>query len=89
VFLPPFAIYQADRLAPEDFEVAAAEYRERLRRLFTDAPIPFRSQNGGHYDEAQVLKPPFGIGANGFGLHVIQPNEVPDERPRPAKLSIR
>jgi NAD(P)H dehydrogenase (quinone) len=80
--LPPFVVYQADRLSPEDFEVVAAEYRGRLQRLFSDAPIPFRSQNGGHYDNAQVLRPEFGSGASGFALHLIQPNEAADERPR-------
>ena len=82
--LPPFVVYQADRLTPEAFDVAAAEYRERLVRLFTDEPIPFRSQNGGHYDEAQVLRPAFGTGTNGFGLHVLQPGEAADARPQPA-----
>jgi NAD(P)H dehydrogenase (quinone) len=87
--LPPFAVYQADRLTAEDFEVVAVGYRERLKRLFTDAPIQFRSQNGGHYDERQVLKPAFGIGAAGFGLHVVRPNEIPDDRPRSTKLPVK
>lgn len=81
--LPPFAVYQADRLSAEAFEGVATEYRGRLERLFTDAPIPFRSQNGGHYDDAQVLKPAFGIGASGFGLHVLQRNEEVDKRATP------
>jgi NAD(P)H dehydrogenase (quinone) len=60
--LPPFVVYQADRLTPEQYETVANKYQKRLENLSTDFPIPYRSQNGGHYDDRQVLKPEFGTG---------------------------
>jgi NAD(P)H dehydrogenase (quinone) len=44
---------------------------------------PFRTQNGGHYDTQQVLKPGLGHGASGTRLHLRKPGE-PEERPVPA-----
>lgn len=84
--LPPFVVYQADRLTPDGFETLADEYRCRLRGLFTDQPISYRSQNGGHYDQEQVLRPGLGAGASGFALHVLQPGEPADARPEPKKI---
>ena len=49
--LPPFVVYQTHRLTEADWPEIAVAYRRRLDGLFTDAPIPFRSQNGGHYDQ--------------------------------------
>jgi len=73
--LPPFATYQTDRLAPEQWPAVAAAYTARLDGLFTDAPIRFRRQNGGDYDGQQVLKPGLGGGAAGLRIHVV--SEVP------------
>ncbi|KAM3099862.1 NAD(P)H-dependent oxidoreductase [Phormidesmis sp. 146-12] len=81
--LPPFVVYQADRLTAEQYETVAQDYQQRLENLFTDAPIPYRSQNGGHYDERQVLKSEFGSGQGGLRLHLLQPDEVADQRPLP------
>ncbi len=78
--LPPFTIYQADRLPPEAWETAADAFRGRLSGLFSDETIPFRRQNGGHYDARQVLKDGLGAGATGSRLHLRQPGE-PAERP--------
>lgn len=80
--LPPFTIYRADRLTPEGYWSATEAYRARLERLFTDKPIPFRRQNGGHYDEEQVLKTGLGAGEAGSRIHLVQPNE-PEQRPLP------
>ncbi len=80
--LPPFAIYQSDRLSAEQWTAAAAAFKARLDGLFTDAPIPFRRQNGGHYDTAQVLKPGLGQGASGTRLHLLQRGE-PEQLPLP------
>jgi NAD(P)H dehydrogenase (quinone) len=73
--MPPFAIYQADRLTAEQWRAAAAAFEARLDGLFTDAPIPFRRQNGGHYDGQQVLKPGLGNGASGTRIHLVAPGE--------------
>lgn len=75
--LEPFAIYQADRLTPEHWPDIAARYRARLRGLFTDAPIPYRRQNGGHYDGRQVLKDGLGRGEAGTRLHLLQAGDPP------------
>ncbi len=73
--LPPFTIYQADRLDAAQWPAIAEAYRARLDGLFTDEPIAFRRQNGGHYDGAQVLKPGLGEGASGTRIHVVRPGE--------------
>lgn len=73
--LPPFVIYQSDRLNAADWTAAAEAYRVRLDGLFTDEPIPFRRQNGGHYDARQVLKDGLGAGEAGSRLHLLKPGE--------------
>lgn len=54
--VPPFVVYQADFLTPEQYDVVAGDYQQHLKTLFDESPIPYRSQNGGHYDALQVLK---------------------------------
>lgn len=75
--LPPFVIYQADRLTPEQWAEAADAYRRRLAGLFTDAPIPYRRQNGGHYDGRQVLKEGLAPGVEGPRAHLLAPGDPP------------
>lgn len=43
------------------------------------APIPFRTQNGGHYDGQQVLKPGLGSSESGMRIHLVQLGD-PEER---------
>lgn len=78
--LPPFTVYQADRLTLEQWPSVAEAFKARLDGLFTDAPIPFRRQNGGHYDTQQVLKPELGHGASGTRIHLLKPGE-PEQLP--------
>ena len=77
--LPPFALYQTDRLTPEDWPEIAERYRARLEGLFTDDVIPYRRQNGGHYDAQQVLKGGLGAGESGTRIHLLQSGEPPQE----------
>jgi NAD(P)H dehydrogenase (quinone) len=77
--LPPFVIYQSDHLGEDQWPAVAAVYAARLDGLFTDAVIPFRRQNGGHYDGRQVLKPGLGDGASGTRIHLREPGD-PEER---------
>jgi NAD(P)H dehydrogenase (quinone) len=79
--LEPFAVYQADRLAPEDWPAIADRYRLRLEGLFTEIPIPYRRQNGGHYDSRQVLKDGLGAGADGTRIHLVQPGDPAETAP--------
>lgn len=82
--LDPFVVYQADRVTEERWEEIADRYRARLHGLFTDAPIPFRRQNSGHYDGQQVLKVGLGTGEAGARLHLRQPGD-PAEHPLPPR----
>ncbi len=70
--LPPFAVYQADRMDPAGFSEKAEALRQRMRSLATTAPLPYRRQNGGDYLIPSMalrpgLEPP---GASGFALHL-------------------
>ncbi len=70
--LPPVAVYGADRVPDSRFAEACESLRERLRTLATDEPIPFRTQNGGDYDDDLVLRPDRAPGATGLGIHLTQ-----------------
>jgi len=76
--LPPLALYHTHRLTEADWPEVAAALEARLAGLFSDPPIPFRTQNGGHYDARQVLKPGLGAGEDGTRIHLIQPGDPPD-----------
>jgi NAD(P)H dehydrogenase (quinone) len=78
--LPPFTVFQSDGLTMEQWPSVAAAFEARLDGLFSDEPIPFRRQNGGHYDGQQVLKPGLGGGASGTRIHLRAPGD-PEERP--------
>jgi NAD(P)H dehydrogenase (quinone) len=67
--LPPFVVHSADRAGADEFESAAKDLRARLETLETVDPIPFRSQNGGDYDEDLVLKPHLAPGRTDLGIH--------------------
>lgn len=47
--LPPFVTYRADRMDEAGFKDTSDALRDRMRTLFTEAPIPYRQQNGGDY----------------------------------------
>jgi NAD(P)H dehydrogenase (quinone) len=73
--LPPFVVYQSDRLTEAGWPAVAEAYRRRLTGLFTATPIAFRTQNGGHYDGEQVLKPGLGENEDGTRIHLVQPGD--------------
>lgn len=73
--LPPFVRYQVDRLGEGEWAAIAAAFTARLDGLFVDAPIPFRRQNGGHYDGEQVLRADLGRGEGGTRIHLVQPGD--------------
>ncbi|RYC33789.1 flavodoxin family protein [Lichenibacterium minor] len=70
--LPPFVAFRVDRLDASGFDRLAGRLRERMQSLFTDAPIPFRQQNGGDYLIPELtLCPEIGdADASGFALHI-------------------
>ncbi|MET0387040.1 MAG: NAD(P)H-dependent oxidoreductase, partial [Polyangiales bacterium] len=73
--VPPFTVYQSDRLTTEQWSLVAKDFTARLDGLFSEEVIPFRKQNGGHYDGQQVLKPGLGAGASGTAIHLVQPDD--------------
>lgn len=67
--LPPLVFHSADRMREAEFATATKELRRRLETLDTAEPVPFRSQNGGDYDEDLVLKPELAAGRTGLEIH--------------------
>ncbi|MEV0088724.1 NAD(P)H-dependent oxidoreductase [Saccharopolyspora sp. NPDC050642] len=68
--LPPVVVPGANRLSTEEFETAAKELRARVLAIPTTAPIPFRTQNGGEYDDDLVLHDHLAPGRTGLGVHL-------------------
>lgn len=81
--LPPFVIYRSHGLTDADWPEVASAYQRRIEGLFTDRPIQFRTQNGGHYDERQILKPGLGAGENGTRIHLVQPGDPAESLKKP------
>lgn len=54
--LPPYVLHKTDRMEEERFKSAAEEVRERMRSLFTIAPIPYRPQARDYTDRKFELK---------------------------------
>ncbi|WP_110708132.1 NAD(P)H-dependent oxidoreductase [Salinicola sp. CR57] len=77
--MPPFPVYSSDRLDDAGWQQVATDLEQRLAGLFSDAPIAYRCQNGGHYDTDQRLKPGLGQGEGGTRIHLVQPGD-PEER---------
>ncbi|GME76005.1 unnamed protein product [Ambrosiozyma monospora] len=70
--LEPFLIYECNTFPKENYEKAADLLRERLKNIEKDAPIAFRSQNGGDYDKYTLeLKPEkFNPKIRGLKIHL-------------------
>lgn len=68
--LPTFAVYGSGRLSPDALSEAEANWRSRLAGLFDDAPIPFRSQNGGSYPDKHLLADHIAPEQTGLTAHI-------------------
>lgn len=68
--LPTFAVYGAGRMEASEVAHAEARWESCLKGLFSDAPIPFRAQNGGDYTELFELKPSVAAGQTGLMAHI-------------------
>ena len=80
----PFVVYGADRLTAEEYGGYASALRARLRALPQEAPIGFRSERGGDYDETLTLRPSIEPGASGPAVHERRPVRTsPPVRPTP------
>jgi NAD(P)H dehydrogenase (quinone) len=71
--VPPTIFYEVGHANAEAVERMTQTYIERLLNIQSVDPIPFRSQNGGDYDDVQVLKPHLGSGVTGHALHQSEP----------------
>lgn len=68
--LPTFAVYGSGRLSPDALSAVEANWRSRLAGLFDDAPIPFRSQNGGSYPDKHLLADHIAPEQTGLAAHI-------------------
>lgn len=69
--LPIHAVYGAAHLKTSDqIEAVKAGWQHRVERLFHDAPIPFRSQNGGDFPDRHALRDDVAPGVTGFPAHI-------------------
>lgn len=70
--LPTHAVYDSERLDAAGAGAAKAAWRERVRNLFDDAPIPFRPQNGGEYPDGHELAEDVAPGEVGLMAHIAR-----------------
>ncbi|BEV72621.1 NAD(P)H-dependent oxidoreductase [Paludibacterium sp. THUN1379] len=68
--LPTFAVYGTVQMTDQDMAKAAQTWRRRVERLFDDAPIAFRSQNGGDYPDRHVLADHVAPHQSGLLVHI-------------------
>jgi NAD(P)H dehydrogenase (quinone) len=68
--LPTFAVHGANRLDGAGVEAAKAALAARVQNLFTDAPIPYRAQNGGDYPGRHLLADDVAPGVTGLRAHI-------------------
>jgi NAD(P)H dehydrogenase (quinone) len=71
--LPTHTVYGAAHFnAADQVEAAKAAWRARIERLFEDAPVPFRLQNGGDYIDRRTLRDNVSPGHSGLMAHVAE-----------------
>lgn len=68
--LPTFAVYGSGHMDAGRMATATAAWRARVARLFDDAPIAFRHQNGGDYPDRHVLAAHVAPGETGITAHI-------------------
>lgn len=69
--LPPYVAYRTGRMDQARYEAACAELGEKLDKLFTAAPIPYRKQNAGDYViPSLVLRDDIEPGKTGYASHI-------------------
>jgi len=68
--LPPFAVYGVGHVDAHSLSTAKEGWRSRVDRLFEEAPIAFRPQNGGDYPNGHVLADHVAVGRSGLMAHI-------------------
>lgn len=71
--LAPFVEFRTVRFTPDEFAAARARYVARLLGAGAEAPIGYRSENGGDYDASGKLHDDLGEGLCGLRLHRTEP----------------
>jgi NAD(P)H dehydrogenase (quinone) len=71
--LPPTVLYEVERSSEESVKAMVRIYVDRLFEAQTTEPIAFRSQNGGDYNDVQVLKPEISPNVCGLAAHQREP----------------
>ena len=71
--VPPTVFYEVGQVDAETVEKLAEHYNERLLQIMKTEPISFIPQNGGDYDDVQVLKAHINGGFHGHALHQLDP----------------
>lgn len=71
--LPPMAVFGADRLPSDGYAQMAKELRTHLQGLEDVAPLPYRTQNGGDYDDDLILRAGIGPARGGLDVHLRTP----------------
>jgi NAD(P)H dehydrogenase (quinone) len=74
--MPPTVFYEINKAGPDAVAQMVDLYIDRLLKIGVTDPIPFRPQNGGDYDDVQVLKEEHDHGTAGHALHQHQPAYV-------------
>jgi NAD(P)H dehydrogenase (quinone) len=70
--LPTHAVHGTGQLTAEGVAAAKTSWRLRLDRLFEEAPIPFRPQNGGDYPDGHALASHVAVSQGGLPAHVAE-----------------
>lgn len=69
--LPIHAVYGAAHITTAaEVDTVKAAWRARVERLFDDAPIPFRAQNGGDFPDRHTLAEHVAPGKRGLLAHI-------------------
>ncbi len=70
--LPTHAVYGTADIIATGVVTAKESWRLRVERLFEDAPITFRPQNGGDYPDGHVLASHVAVGQSGLLAHIAE-----------------
>lgn len=71
--VPPTVFYEVGRLDAGTVDSLCRSYLDRLLHIATTDPIPFRTQNGGDYNEQQVLHGHLAVDQAGLKIHQAPP----------------
>ena len=75
--LPTHAVHSTMRVSTaEEVEAIKAAWRVRLAGLFTDTPVPFRSQNGGDFPDHHTMADHVAPGQTGLAAHFADPSDA-------------